>query len=119
MDIQDREGDAAAGVRTLPVVVGPHRALAVGVGLICGCVGLAAYVARTGTGLAWMWAQHAAAEVWVRAGCAACLGWTLWKPLEAARQVWRGGFEKGRVSAAIDDTLKTVGAGMILLAAIA
>lgn len=119
MDIQDHEGDAEAGVRTLPVIVGPRRALLAGVGLLVGCMGLAAYVACTGTGLAWMWAQHASAAVWVRACCVLCLGWTLWKPLDAARQVWRGGFEKERISAAIDDTLKTIGAGMILLAAIA
>lgn len=54
MDITDVEGDASAGVLTMPVVLGRPIAL----GFAAGCVALASgyglYLGQMGTGLAWL-----------------------------------------------------------------
>lgn len=120
MDINDVEGDAANGVKTLPVLLGRHGALGMGVSLLIGCLALVIATAAHGTGLAWVYGGGPAAwEACVRGlgaavGCAAVA-----RPMVAAVHLWRSGFPSSGVSMAIDETLKTVGLGMILLTAMA
>lgn len=51
MDLNDVDGDAGAGVRTLPVVLGKRAALAVAAALAAASVAAAAWTLATGPGL--------------------------------------------------------------------
>lgn len=117
MDIHDVEGDAAAGVVTLPVLLGRKYAMGLGLGLLVACVGLIVNVAWHGNGLAWVWQAVPELEIWVRAmgagaGCAALL-----RPIAAGIGLMQREFPEEELGTAIDDTLKTVGTGLVLLAA--
>lgn len=116
MDIQDRRGDSAAGVLTLPVVLGPRAALGIGFGLLAACLALAAHAAAYGSGLAWAWATAPALEPAARAAALAAVAWVLSTPCAAAVAVQRSGFGKAEVCHAIDVSMKSVGLGTLLLA---
>ena len=117
MDIHDVQGDAAAGVITLPVLLGRKRALVFGLGLLGACTVLMVNTACFGNGMAWAWHDAPAMEWWIRimgagAGCAALL-----QPMTTGVKLLKKGFPEDDLRDAIDDTLKTVGAGLILMAA--
>lgn len=118
-DIQDRRGDGEAGVQTLPVVLGPRAALAVGLALLGACLALAAHAALLGSGLAWAWAARPALEPYARAAALAAVAWTLSKPCAAAIRVLRSGFGKEETSEAISVAMSSVGLGTLLLAVLA
>ncbi len=113
---QDRRGDGAAGVLTLPVVLGPRAALGIGFGLLAACMALAAHAAVYGGGLAWAWAAAPALEPAARTAALAAVAWVLSTPCAAAVAVQRSGFGKAEVSRAIDVSMKSVGLGTLLLA---
>jgi geranylgeranylglycerol-phosphate geranylgeranyltransferase len=117
MDIQDVEGDAAAGFKTLPVLFGRDRALSLGLGLLTASLALIVFTALHGHGLSWLWLTAPQLEPLFRTslalgGCAVIL-----RPMAAAVKLWKRNFPEKDVGIAIDETLKTVGMGMILLAA--
>ena len=86
---QDRSGDGALGVQTLPVVLGPRAALAVGLAPLAACAALGAHAALRGAGLAWSaWPAHAAwLEPALRCAALAAVAWNLAQPTAAAWQV--------------------------------
>ena len=119
MDINDRVGDAAAGVATLPVRLGPEAAF------ICA-------VACLAVALACAW-QGVRAPAWLAAALAAA-GLPTFAPLLAVRAallamispalaglvgVWRSAFDPQRVDESITGSMKTMGAGLVLLACVA
>jgi hypothetical protein len=129
MDITDEEGDRAAGIATLPVMLGGRGALLVALG--CVCVGAAAALWKTAAAVA---AVDAAAAVAAGAGAAAAAAGgvntaALAAPaaviaLATARfaalavGIWRSGFDYAVMSAAIEECLKPVGLSLLLLAAL-
>lgn len=116
MDIQDRRGDGAAGVQTLPVVFGARGALATCLLLLAACAALAAHAALLGGGLAWAWASHPGWEPAVRC-CALCvLGWALSPNLASTLCVLRSRFGRAEVSRAVSVAMSSVGLGTLLLA---
>ena len=117
MDVLDMDGDAAAGVKTLPVLVGRNQALLIGLILLTACLALTLFTAFHGHGFAWIWQKSPQWELVVRTMNALVTGAVILRPMAAAVQLWKQNFPDRDVSAAIDDTLKTVGIGMILLAA--
>ena len=110
MDVADVDGDAVAGINTLPVVLGRAPALGLGMLMLVGCLGLIVWAAMCGGG----------GEVggrmgrWVVGGGGSAV--VVGRPMVTAVQLWKGGFVKEDVQRAIDETLKTVGVGMIVLA---
>lgn len=112
---QDRRGDGAAGVPTLPVVLGPRAALGIGFGLLAACMALAAHAAVFGSGLAWSWAAAPALEPLARTAALGAVAWTLSTPCAAALAVQRSGFGRQEVSHAIDVSMASVGLGTLLL----
>lgn len=117
--LQDRLGDGAAGVRTLPVVLGPRAALGVCLSLLISCFALAAHAVLAGGGLAWAWAGHPGLEAPLRATALAAVAAVLAAPVSAALAVLRSDFSRDRVSAAISVSMKSVGLGTLLLAILA
>lgn len=131
MDINDRRGDAAAGVRTLPVALGPHRALtaattaallgaAVAAAALAACrvpEAAAAAVAAAASGVG----ASADATVGVAAVRTAVVAVFLWTTacvtLRDAMRVLRTGFDEGVVAAAIGGSFTPIGVGFLILAA--
>jgi 4-hydroxybenzoate polyprenyltransferase len=117
MDIQDVQGDAEAGFQTFPVLFGRDRALTIGLCLLTICLALIIFTAFHGHGLAWIWRTAPQWEPWVRTTFSVGGAAVILRPIAAAVHFWKRGFPENDVGVAIDDTLKTVGIGMILLAA--
>lgn len=112
MDINDRTGDGAAGLKTIPVVLGLNVALAIAVscmlcGLVVGTSALAAACASSALGIA----------------SSACIGATALFVLNPivhvagdVRNIVKSKYEHDAVSDAIGRSFGTIGRGMILLA---
>lgn len=146
MDMNDLEGDRNSGVWTLPVLLGKPAALCCAMGFtLAGCAGaLLRLLAAPGSlgellqgatapgsavsggwpllqqglvklGVAWDPTWGAAAVV---AAPVLVLLMAVWKLGRLAVGVWRSGFDEGVVGAAVDECLKPVGWGIILLAAL-
>jgi 4-hydroxybenzoate polyprenyltransferase len=114
--LQDRQGDAEAGVRTLPVVLGPHAALGTCAGLLAACAVLAAHSALLGTGLSWAWAANASLEAPLRAAMLAAVAGVMYGPAAAALRVLRSSFDRGEVASAVSKSMGSIAAGTLLLA---
>ena len=120
MDVTDAEGDAAAGVKTLPVVLGRELAVGgVGTALLAACAAMLLTAALHGSGLAWAWAAQPRWEVPVRAVSAVVGALTVARPLVAAVRLQAEGFPAPALAAAVDGARKTIGAGIVLLALMA
>ncbi|KAK9814843.1 hypothetical protein WJX72_012464 [[Myrmecia] bisecta] len=119
MDIQDVEGDRAARVWTLPVMLGRKRALGVAVGLFATASVLGLAVAAFGSGLSWAWTMYSVSETVVRSLSALAVLYVVRPVLANAWAIWRNEFNRDLVRSAIDETLKPIGLGMLLLAAMA
>jgi 4-hydroxybenzoate polyprenyltransferase len=119
MDIQDRGGDGAAGVQTLPVVLGPRVALAVCCALLAACGALAAHAALCGGGLAAAWVARPALEPLLRGAALAAVAANLARPVAATLAVLRSGFGREEVSHAIGVGMSSAGLGTLLLAILA
>lgn len=118
MDITDEIGDREAGVRTIPVVAGRSVALTVATLCVASAGSLLTYAALHGHGLAWAWASHRVSERAVRAA-AMLSAFFLARPVAAAiSSIWQSGFNKATISRAIDESMKSIGLGMIMLAAV-
>ena len=130
MDINDRAGDAAAGMRTLPVALGARRALAVataaalggtaaGATALAGCsvppwTAAAAAAVASGAGAA---ADAAVGEAAVRAAVVAAFVWaTAGAAVRDAAVVARSKFDHDVVDAAIGRSFTPIGLGLIVLA---
>lgn len=116
MDIQDRRGDGAAGVQTLPVVLGPRGALAFCLALLAACSALAAHAALQGSGLAWAWAGRPAVEAPLRCAALSGVAWVLARNVASTLGVLRSRFGRDEVSRAISVAMSSVGLGTLLLA---
>lgn len=115
MDINDRVGDAAASVHTIPVTIGPLPALAVATGclLVSTVAGFAGLHAAAGTSAIAAAAGGGAAVVQALAGGAFMLGMLpAW--LDVCN-VLQSSFNEGVVAAAIDNAFKPIAVGLILL----
>lgn len=121
MDLNDLEGDAAAGVWTLPVMLGRARALAV------------ALVIATAGAVAAMWhvwhhqlVQPGGLVTWLTGAptvaAAVAVGAALLATVQLAIEAWRvarSGYDPAVVSRAVDECLKPIGLTLIILAAAA
>jgi hypothetical protein len=144
MDMNDLEGDRSSGVWTLPVLLGKPSALICALSFtLVGCAGaLLRLLAAPGslgevfqgsgavagssgfpllqqalTRLGVSWDPSWGAAVVVGAPVAVLL-MAVWKLGRLALGVWRSGFDEKVVGAAVDECLKPVGWGIILLAAL-
>lgn len=144
MDMNDLEGDRSSGVWTLPVLLGKPAALICALGFtLAGCAGaLLRLLAAPGslgevfqgsggvagssgfpllqqalTRLGVSWDPSWGAAVVVGAPVVVLL-MAVWKLGRLALGVWRSGFDEKVVGAAVDECLKPVGWGIILLAAL-
>lgn len=116
LQLQDRRGDGASGVRTLPVVLGPRASLGICAALLAACLALSAHAALAGRGLAWAWAARPAWEPALRAaGLAASLA-ALAPSVAAGAAVLRSGFGREEMSRAITVAMRSAGLGTLLLA---
>jgi geranylgeranylglycerol-phosphate geranylgeranyltransferase len=116
MDINDVQGDAAAGIRTLPVLIGKTYALLIAVAALLLASGLLLFEAWTGDGAASVWAVLPRLEPAGRL-FAAFLGLCIMsRPVVAAVELWRQDFPSTKVGAVVDDSLTSLGAGMLFLA---
>lgn len=130
MDINDRRGDAAAGVRTLPVALSPRAALALATGValaggsaaaaaLAGChvpaaAAAAAAAAASSCGAA---ADAMVGAAAVRAAVVAAFLWsTAAVTLRDAVRVARSGFDHRVVEAAIGGSFTPIGIGLVILA---
>lgn len=145
MDMNDLEGDRSGGVWTLPVLLGKPAALICALGFtLVGCAGALLRLLATpgslgevfqqGTGAVadnggWPLLQQALTKLGVSWdpswGAAVVVGapvavllMAVWKLGRLALGVWRSGFDEKVVGAAVDECLKPVGWGIILLAAL-
>ncbi|KAL4442686.1 hypothetical protein ABPG77_006680 [Micractinium sp. CCAP 211/92] len=116
MDIQDRRGDGAAGVQTLPVVLGPRGALAFCLALLAACSALAVSAALQGSGLAWAWAGRPALEAPLRCAALGCVAWVLSCNVASTLGVLRSRFGREEVTRAINVAMSSVSVGTVLLA---
>ena len=115
MDINDRVGDAAAGVPTLPVVLGPYPALAVAAAcLAVATVGGFAAMHAAAPASALLAAAGAAAPLLHAAAAALFLLGVLPAWLAICNAVLTR-LDADVVSAAIGDSFKSIAVGMILL----
>lgn len=95
--LQDRRGDGAAGVQTLPVVLGPRGALACCLALLAACSALAAHAALRGGGLAWAWAGRPALEAPLRCAALGGVAWVLARNVASTLRVLRSRFGRDEV----------------------
>lgn len=68
--------------------------------------------------LAEQWAHNPGVEAWVRAACAAAMAAVVRPAFAALASIGRSGFQPDVVSAAVDNSLKAIGLGMLLTAAL-
>ena len=125
MDLNDLEGDRAARVWTLPVLLGKPAALLTAIGFFL--IGNAAAFVQLlhssgGLGLAgvlegWFGMGVERSQAVAAAAPLLVLVWAAWRVGRSAWGVWRSGFDEGVVGEAVDGCLKPIGLGMILLAA--
>ena len=113
---QDRRGDGASGVRTLPVVLGPRAAVGACFALLAASLALTAHAALHGSGLAWAWAARPGLEAPLRAAALALASWNLLQPATAALRVLRAGFAREAVAAAVSHSMASISLGTLLLA---
>ncbi|GBF96608.1 geranylgeranylglycerol-phosphate geranylgeranyltransferase [Raphidocelis subcapitata] len=111
MDVTDAEGDAANGIKTLPVVLGPRAALAAATA--CAAAGAAAAASAAAA------AAPAAAAAGAPAAAAAVVALCGARLLHLSLRVLRSGFDRRVLDQAISGCLKPVGLGIVLLAALA
>jgi 4-hydroxybenzoate polyprenyltransferase len=119
MDLNDATGDAAAGIATLPVVLGPQPALAVatacaGAGLAGSC--LAAVRAPAGMLVA---AKLHLAPGEAAMGLVACMLLLTSGIFRSAWRIWRSDFEPTVVGQAVSSSFKPIGLGVVAFAALA
>jgi 4-hydroxybenzoate polyprenyltransferase len=117
MDLNDAEGDGAAGIKTLPVRLGKPRALLVALALMlagaCAALGCLASNGLAG----WVTGLLGRAGGWAAAG--ATLALAAGQVAGQAAAVWRSGFDRAAVGRAVDQCLKPIGLGMIAVATMA
>eukprot|EP00887_Chlorella_sp_A99_P000170 scaffold13.g170.t1 len=120
MDMSDAEGDAQAGVVTLPVAIGLPASLACCAALLAGAAAVCARVALRGGGLAWLCA--APAPAWAapaaRAVALAAAAGVLAPSLAGLERIWRSGFSKEALAQGADAARATT-FGVLLLALLA
>lgn len=117
MDITDVDGDAAAGVLTMPVVLGRPLALL----FATACVALASVhgmaLALQGNGLAWLWAHCPPALV--RGLSVAAMAGVAVPLLRGCWRVYQSEYDAQQTSSVIDGSLLPIGLGMVLMATLA
>eukprot|EP00884_Botryococcus_braunii_P019567 jgi/Botrbrau1/6294/Bobra.0339s0005.1 len=114
MDISDVEGDKAAGVYTLPVVLGKRAAMAFGVA----CFGLGTAVMGTAvwfsSGVARLAMAMPALSGWAQPLALAGVGLITGPVYAEALQIARGGMWQPSLKAAVEGMLKPLGLGLLL-----
>jgi 4-hydroxybenzoate polyprenyltransferase len=107
MDLTDLEGDRAAGIKTLPVMIGQRGAL-----LAATCCVLAGAAAALASATAAWGPRAAAARAAVVVLATARLG-------QLSFGILKSGFDRAVMGSAIEESLKPVGLCLILLSALA
>lgn len=120
MDIGDADSDAAAGVRTLPALLGRAPCVLLCAAVLAGCAAVVMHGALLGPGLAWAWGRHGlpAPEAAVRWGAAAAAAANWGAQCLGLADVWCSGFDPRRLAAAVDRQLLSVAVGALILAAV-
>lgn len=128
MDLNDTEGDRAARVITLPVALGKPAALAAATAcILVGAAGAAvqqvSLLAHRPSSLLGvltgpLGVDPGTAAQLAQAAPLVALAWALGCVLSLGWRVAASGFDKDVVGYAVDELLKPVGLGMILLAAL-
>lgn len=118
MDLNDKEGDAASGVVTLPVLLGRRGALlAAAAVLLLGAGGAVAALLVCEPAVGW------AAAAWGPGPALllrlAAVVYASAKLLRSAGRVWTAHFDRTAVDREIEGCLKPIGLGMVMLAAVA
>jgi 4-hydroxybenzoate polyprenyltransferase len=115
MDINDRAGDQQAGLRTLPVVLGPDAALTVAVG--CMLVGVAVAAGALASAAAVGAASGAGQLLTGSRYCAAAVlaASTIVDVVQYALQITRSRFDSHVVSVCVGKSFAPIGKGTILL----
>lgn len=128
MDLNDLEGDKSAGVWTLPVLLGKPLALLCAVGFLMAGAAASVHSLLGGWGSFFSQligvVQHGMSggdRVFLLRAVVPLLVLVvaMVKLMRLAGDVWRSGFEPAVVGHAVDDCLKPIGLGMILMAAAA
>lgn len=119
MDINDRAGDAAAHIPTLPSVLGPSAALLLAAFTLLTATGLGIVSATSSVAVA-ACAAHAHVSLALVQSAASCAVCAAVAPLLVhVYRIWASRFDAAIVSAAIDASFKPIAATMVLLAAVA
>lgn len=117
MDITDQEGDAAAGVVTLPVAAGPSATLAVCQALMAAAAMVGLRVSATGTGLCWLAAAGAPGLVpAARALGSGVVVAAVGTAMAAAERARHAGFSRDTLSAAVEVSMRCTIVGMAAIA---
>ena len=115
MDVNDRVGDAADGITTLPILLGLPATLGVSRALLAGCAAVGLRAALWGRGLGWLWAMAPTLAPLVR-GLAAASGLAVvMSPAVAVARAARRGFSPEEVSRVVNLTMHATTAGVILI----
>lgn len=123
MDITDRKGDAATGVVTVPVLLGPAAALRIGCVLVGGCWALSVWAAlgraELPLGLAWLcsFGVPAGGQRLARWAAATALSAVAARMAAPLATMWREGLSEESTAKAVERLAEGVGAGTLLLAA--
>lgn len=119
MDINDREGDAAAGVVTLPVTAGPDATLAVCQALMAAAAAVGLRAAAAGAGLSWLAAAVPGLVLAARLLGGGVVLAAVGAAMLGADRARRARFDRGLLSTAVDRAMRCTAAGLLAIAALA
>lgn len=114
MDVCDAAGDAASGLRTLPVVLGKTCAVLVGA-----CTMMAGAAASTAALLTLPWSATSPPAGVQLCGCVTLVLVCCAKVADHVAAAWTSGFSHAALDEAIDDCRSLIAVGVLLLGALA
>lgn len=118
MDISDMPGDRAAGIRSVPVLLGSQPTLLIAGGLLVGGWALSVWAALRASRLAWVCSALGVPQLLGRWVAAIVATWNALEMAAPLAAVWREGYSPRSVAQAVEGTKVGVGAGTLLLAAL-
>jgi 4-hydroxybenzoate polyprenyltransferase len=116
MDINDSAGDKAAGILTIPVLLGPGRGLVCASSCLMGALVIGTHGIHAPASLIRMLGKLGLASCWAQAMCKSLLVAAVVPTMIDILLMIRTEFDHKVVMASIDSSFKAMAGGLILLA---